>query len=408
MRFVAMWNPFELVGREIASERQIEETLRELYNSNPHILATLGISLAGLSACLTGAVWAGTMATLIALTCLFFRIFIERSFVARSSGALDPKWIRLFVIGALLSSFGWGLSGAMLLFDTSAATQAIIIGVACAIVQGAAARAYMMPGTAFIYVAVIMGLMSIAAFADGNYLIVPAFPLYFCFLASFIVQMVKNRLRQLHAEQTTDRLFKEITEKNELLRIANETLATKAHEDPLTGLANRRKFDLVLAESLADAERNRSAISLMMIDVDHFKSFNDSYGHQSGDECLQLLSKAISATISGDGNLVARYGGEEFAVILSGEDQAGAAVIAERARLAVRLAALDTLPNSPPRQTVSIGLVSCDAGSIATRETLLAAADAALYEAKKQGRNRVCVYSGAGQEQRGNGLQTGK
>ncbi|MEM5474285.1 GGDEF domain-containing protein [Hoeflea sp. AS60] len=393
MRFLSMWNPFEIVGSEIASEQQIEDALRELYNAKPHVTATIGVALAGLSACMTGAVWAGALATLIALVCLLFRIVIERRFVVRGPGPLDPKWTRLFVIGAVQSSFGFGLSGAILFYDTSLTTQIIIIGVACAIVQGAAGRAYMMPGTAFIYIACIMGMMGTAALADGNYILAPAFPLYFYFLASFIMKMVKNRVRQLQAEQTTDRLLKEITEKNELLRIANDALATKAYEDSLTGLANRRKFDLCLDESLAAAQRDGSPISLMMIDVDHFKSFNDTYGHQSGDECLQQLSKAISATISVSGSLVARYGGEEFVVILPGQTLAQAKITAEGVRVAVWLTDLDTLPNSPPRQTVSIGLVSCDASSQPTHDAIIAAADAALYKAKKQGRNRVCVHA---------------
>lgn len=399
MRFIAMWNPFEIVGSEIASEQQIEDALRELYNSKPHVTASIGVGLAGLSACMTGSVWAGTVATLIALACLVFRILIERRFVARGPGPLDPKWTRLFVIGAVQSSFGFGLSGAILFYDTSVATQIIIIGVACAVVQGAAGRAYMMPGTAFIYIASIIGMMGIAALIDGNYLLVPAFPLYFYFLASFILQMVNNRLRQLRAEQTADRLFQEITEKNELLRIANEALATKAYQDPLTGLANRRKFDLILSERLAAAHQDQSAISLLMIDVDHFKSFNDTYGHQAGDECLQLLSTAISNTVSEDGNLVARFGGEEFVVILPGQDLAKARITAENVRIAVRLTDLDALPNSPPRQTVSIGLVSCQPGLATTRDAMLAAADTALYKAKKQGRNRVCTSSGPGEEQ---------
>jgi diguanylate cyclase (GGDEF)-like protein len=240
--------------------------------------------------------------------------------------------------------------------------------------------------------------MSIGAFAEGNYIYVPAFLLYFTFLASFIRQMVDNRLRQLNAEQTAERLFREITEKNELLRIANERLATKAYEDPLTGLANRRKFDLALAESLAVAGDTGSTISLMMIDVDHFKAFNDTYGHQSGDECLQLIARAISSSLAGRDSLVARYGGEEFVVIVKGEAPDMAIAIAERICLAVRLTSLDSLPNAPPRQTISIGLASSGAGISKTREAMLAAADAALYEAKKGGRNRVCVHRGPGRQ----------
>lgn len=394
MRFLDMWNPFTFVGYGIASKRQIAETVRELYNSRPLVTATLGVALASLSAAYSGALWTGISATLIVAVSLVFRIVIERRFAARGPGDLHPKWIRLYVFGAVLSGIGLGLSCAILLVGTSPNTQAITMAVACAIAQGAAGRAYLMPGTALVNIALIVGQMSIGAYAQGNYIYIPAFFLFFVFLASFIMQMVKNRLSQLHADQTADRLYQEITEKNELLRIANETLATKAYEDPLTGLANRRKFDLVIAETLADARQGASPVSLLLIDVDHFKSFNDTYGHQSGDECLQLLSREICNAISSEGALVARYGGEEFVAILPGCDLAEANIIAESARVAARLTSLETLPNAPPRQTISIGLVSCEAGPATTRETLLAAADTALYQAKKQGRNRVCVYSG--------------
>ncbi len=238
----------------------------------------------------------------------------------------------------------------------------------------------MMPGTALINIALIVGQMSIGAYAEGNFIYIPAFIVYFGFLASFIMQMVRNRLGQLHAEQRADQLYQEITEKNELLRIANEALATKAYVDPLTGLANRRKFDLVIAETLADAQQNGSPISLMLIDVDHFKSFNDTYGHQSGDECLQLLAAAISSALTIEGAHVARYGGEEFVAVLPGRTMAEATRIAEKARIAARLTSLDTLPDSPPRQTISIGLASCEAGASTTREALLAAANTALYQ----------------------------
>lgn len=392
MHFSDLWNPFTFVGYDIASQRQISDTVRELHNSRPHVSATLGVGLAALSAALSGALWTGIAAVLIVTLSLAIRVMLERLFAARGKNEPDIKWIRLFVFGSLFSGAGWGLSCAILLVGTSATTQALTMGVACAIAQGAAGRAYMMPGTALINIALIVGQMSIGAYAEGNYIYIPAFVVYFGFLASFIMQMVRNRLGQLHAEQRADQLYQEITEKNELLRIANETLATKAYVDPLTGLANRRKFDLVIAETLADAQQHGSPISLMLIDVDHFKSFNDTYGHQSGDECLQLLAAAISSALTVEGAHIARYGGEEFVAVLPGRDVAEAIRIAERARIAARLTSLDTLPVSPPRQTISIGLVSCKAAPSTTREALLAAADTALYQAKNEGRNRVCVH----------------
>ena len=219
MRFLAMWNPFTIVGRDIASERQVEDTLRELFSSKPHVLATFGVGLASLTAGLSGSVTAGLLSALVVLACLAYRIYIEQLFLARAPGALDPRWVRLFVFGSLLSGFGWGLSAAMLMYDTSPGTQIITVAVACAIMQGAAGRAYMIPGTAFINIALVIGQMERRGLCRRQLCIF--FPLAFSIppsLASFIMQMVNNRLRQLRAEQTADRLLSEIIEKNELLR----------------------------------------------------------------------------------------------------------------------------------------------------------------------------------------------
>ncbi len=397
MRLVGMLNPFSLAGSHIASPEQVEATLRELYSSRPHVIATLGIALASQSAAWSGAGGAGVVATVVAVTCLLFRIFIEYLYVRRATFPVQHRWVLLFVAGSLLSGLGWGISGAVLLYGASAITQTITVGVACAIVQGAAGRAFMMPGTAFINIALVLGLMGIAAFLDGNYVFIPACILYYCFLSSFIVQMVKNRMRQLRAEQMSERLLEELTLKNDLLRVANDKLAEKAFEDPLTGLANRRKFDATFDEALASAREHQTPISLMMIDVDHFKLFNDTYGHQAGDRCLQVLSKALNDVISPSG-LLARYGGEEFVAILPDHDKSNSFRVAERARQAVELMQINGIEGSAPSKTVSIGLVSCMVIPGVSRELILAAADAALYDAKQQGRNRVCLDHNLGSE----------
>ncbi|OCW58636.1 GGDEF domain-containing protein [Hoeflea olei] len=390
MRAVEMWNPYVIAGRSLASERQVIETLRELFNSKPHVMATLAIALAGLGAAMSGMPGKGLAATLIALACGLFRIHIEHRFLTRTSHALDPSWLRLFVVGGLLSGAGWGIAGAILLYQTSPDTQTITLAVMCALVQASAGRAYMIPGTALISIALVCTGVSIGAIGSGNYLIALFAALYFSFLHRFIAHTVRHRLSQLRAEQTAERLLEEITEKNELLRLANEALAAKANADPLTGLANRRKFDLAFTKSLQAAQHDKAPISLMMIDIDHFKAFNDTYGHQAGDECLMAVSRVLEETISGEGSLVARYGGEEFVAVMP-VDAAAALATAERTRLAVRLTALDALPGAPGRQTVSIGLASCPPGTWTDRDQLIAAADRALYQAKREGRNRVCV-----------------
>ncbi|WP_420406890.1 GGDEF domain-containing protein [Hoeflea sp.] len=394
MRFLDLWNPFTFVGREIASQQKFEETVAELYNPGPHVTATLGLSLAALSATLTGTPGTALSAVLIMIAYIALRLFMWNRFGARTARDVDSFWVRTFVFGSLLSGLAWGVSGALLIYNTAPETQILTLAVTSAILQGAAGRAYMMPGTALANISIVIGIMSASALATGHYVFVPAFILYFFFLRSFILKMIDNRLRQLEAEQTAARLLGEITEKNQLLRLANDALAAKAYADSLTGIANRRKFDLYLTESLARAGEESSALSLLMIDVDHFKSFNDTYGHQAGDECLQRVCKAITGIVADDRGLVARYGGEEFVVVLPGFDLAASTVLAERICIAVRLTSLDDLPNSPPRQTVSIGLASLETVTEASSDAMLAAADTALYKAKKAGRDRVCVHSG--------------
>jgi diguanylate cyclase (GGDEF)-like protein len=393
MRVAAMLKFSELVGSDITSETQAEETLRELFSKRPHIVAALGIALVALDALWNGSIWSSAVALLISVLCLIYRVIIEQRFLSRPAGPIETKWVHLFVSGATISGISWGLALSLLIYDQSASTQIIAFAVACAIVQGAAGRAYMMPGTAFINIGCVLGAISIAGIANGSYLFALGAALYFAFLASFILQMVRNRLAQLQAEHRTEQLIQEITEKNELLRFANEKLAATAFEDPLTGLANRRKFDRTLTEALAMSQQEQSFISVLMIDVDNFKSFNDTYGHQAGDHCLKVLSKAISTAIPDKDCLLARYGGEEFVVLLPGYDPESSLLIAERARAAVELSALSAMAGSPRSQTISIGLVTSLGGPMLTRETLLSASDAALYEAKRQGRNRVCVYS---------------
>jgi diguanylate cyclase (GGDEF)-like protein/PAS domain S-box-containing protein len=172
------------------------------------------------------------------------------------------------------------------------------------------------------------------------------------------------------------------------LEKVNRRLQALAGTDGLTGLANRRGFDEVLAREYRRARRNRTGLSLIMIDVDHFKAFNDHYGHPEGDESLRRVAKAIRATLRRPGDLAARYGGEEFGVILPDTNEAAAVAIAEELRRAVLRIGL------PHRGTPS-GLLSISCG-VASAEccesdaaVLIEQADLALYLAKRNGRNSV-------------------
>ena len=172
-------------------------------------------------------------------------------------------------------------------------------------------------------------------------------------------------------------------------REAQDALATLAACDGLTGLANRRGFDQAL-----DAEAKRSAragapLALLMIDVDGFKPFNDTYGHGRGDDCLKRVAGAIAGTVRRAGDMAARYGGEEFAVILPSTGLDGATAIAERIRAAVAALGIEHRA-APVGRSVTISVGGAVAAGCSGAE-LLATADAALYAAKRSGRDRACV-----------------
>jgi len=170
---------------------------------------------------------------------------------------------------------------------------------------------------------------------------------------------------------------------------AERELAGLASTDGLTGLANRRRLDQALAQEWARGIRSGRPLALLMIDVDHFKAFNDRHGHHGGDVALRSVAQTLAASIRRPGDLAARYGGEEFMVVLPETDKAGACVIAEKLRLAIE--ALPPFANDTAPITVSIGVATHLPVTHDLPGALFQAADRALYRAKRNGRNRVEV-----------------
>jgi diguanylate cyclase (GGDEF)-like protein/PAS domain S-box-containing protein len=177
---------------------------------------------------------------------------------------------------------------------------------------------------------------------------------------------------------------------NAQLESQSQTLRSLAFLDGLTGVANRRRFDESLQTEWRQGLRNPTALGLLLLDVDYFKLYNDHYGHQAGDACLQLVANALRQHIGRPHDLLARYGGEEFVCLLPGTDREGVQAKAEELRQAVMALGLPHERSPVARVvTVSIGFASWIPTDHATPEQLLLAADAALYEAKNAGRNRV-------------------
>ncbi len=174
---------------------------------------------------------------------------------------------------------------------------------------------------------------------------------------------------------------------------ANQQLLTISQLDGLTNIANRRYFDLTLKQELQRSKRNQRPLSLLMLDIDYFKHFNDTYGHMAGDDCLKLLARVLSQAARRSGDLAARYGGEEFVVILPETKEDEAILLAERIRSQVALVPVPCGQGQVMNITISIGVASIIPHAETTGADMIQAADQALYKAKRQGRNQVQVYT---------------
>jgi diguanylate cyclase (GGDEF)-like protein len=191
------------------------------------------------------------------------------------------------------------------------------------------------------------------------------------------IQKMRDRLSTYNAE-----LLRAARERERLIRI-----------DQLTEIPNRRSFDERLPLEWGRASRTKTPISLLILDLDFFKDYNDNYGHLQGDKALQVVAQVFTQELKRSGDLVSRWGGEEFAVLLANTDFNGAQDVAERIRRRVEELKILLVDGSVSRVTISIGINSLVPTSNDVLEDFIRHADMALYTAKREGRNRVCRYS---------------
>lgn len=207
-------------------------------------------------------------------------------------------------------------------------------------------------------------------------------------LGDIVISIVDNTRRMVEKNHELEiqlgNSSKQVTE----LRHSLDSVRREAMMDALTGLLNRRAFDRQMAESVKEAEETDTPLSMLMLDVDFFKSFNDTYGHQVGDQVLRLVARTLVENVKGR-DIVARYGGEEFVIILPETPQSGAVRVAEALRKSIESKEVinKTSHEQLGRITLSIGVAEHRAGKPV--DDVVARADGALLEAKKTGRNRV-------------------
>ena len=246
--------------------------------------------------------------------------------------------------------------------------------------------------------AVLFSVILLAMHIVGVYLL-PSFPERMILpIVSMVIASAAFTLTANYALENDERRRFLLTERERgLIRSLTQTqvrLRELSRVDELTGLYNRRHFEESVQQLWQRASFGGTTMAILMIDVDHFKKFNDHYGHPAGDACLQRVCRVLKQTLSGQGMIVARYGGEEFIAAIPQLDEAATLALAEQVRANVehcqipheRSGASDVV-------TVSLGLAWCQARSELKVEHLLTLADAALYDAKSQGRNRLCHQS---------------
>jgi diguanylate cyclase (GGDEF)-like protein len=214
------------------------------------------------------------------------------------------------------------------------------------------------------------------------------------------ISQMKGRERELAS--LVDRRTNELRQAKEALEehareleVLNAQLERQSRQDGLTGVRNRAGFDASLEEEWRRAIRDQAPLSLVILDIDYFKQFNDRYGHPAGDECLKRVASFLGQAVQRPADIVARYGGEEFAVVLPGTHADGAAGLAERLRAGVE--SLGVPNEGAPGDgglTISLGVATMVPAPEGRVGELLSTADAALYQAKKEGRNRVRVAGG--------------
>lgn len=204
----------------------------------------------------------------------------------------------------------------------------------------------------------------------------------------------RTKRENLHLQGQLTRTLEEVRVKNQQLQDAVERLETMAATDPLTGLANRRAFGSAMQRCLAEARRHRTDLSLIMIDLDGFKTLNDTLGHQRGDELLTRVARVLEANLRRS-DIAGRFGGDEFVLLLPQADESTSRMVATRIADEFRLVVAALFKDTPVagRVSMSMGLTCLHAEYPADAEQLIAQADHALYRAKQTGRNRLMTYT---------------
>lgn len=321
-----------------------------------------------------------------------WRLWQARCYVRAPGSATPTRWACRSMLSSWATAAGWGAWTIVVQLEPRPALVMMVFGIHAGLIAGGAVRNCAIPAIAVGQVILASVPFFLVCATSGNpYLQVYAGVIFMHVFASLALvrtlhgQTVALLLKQMQAGD----LVSCLEAANRHLEASNEHLGALVVTDALTGASNRRAFDSELSLLWRRAARERTQLSLLLIDVDQFKSFNDFYGHQAGDFCLQAVAAAIGSTIFRAGDMLARYGGEEFALILPDTTLEDALVVAERVIAALAERNLEHQVADTRRVTLSIGVAAIVPTPDSNPESLISLADAALYAAKRAGRNRA-------------------
>jgi diguanylate cyclase (GGDEF)-like protein len=380
MRFAAL-----LSSKALSDEQRwrllssLYDQVRSLIEGSVALVATLAIC-----AWYTGwwGFWALAGVTLVA-TCvrLMHWRWFGRVRHAGRNGRSPEAWARDYTIGICAMASLWAatvLSIAFRIHDTQLLLFVLLIQNAW--LAGAGVRNVASPFAIFWQTLFVFVPTIVATLCSPSLLVRLLAPGYLIFM------LILLKVARFYGGQLLS-----LMESEQRLAVANEQLLKLSTTDGLTGIANRRAFDSRFAADWAIAVREALSIAVVIADVDHFKCYNDHYGHLAGDDCLRAVATRISAAALRASDLPARYGGEEFVLLLLGSADPGATAVAERLREAVYDANLPHEASPIGRVTISVGVASMTPGINDPPATLITMADQALYRAKLLGRNQSCV-----------------
>ena len=339
----------------------------------------------------TGSLWyaAGIAGVVAAGT---WRLRLIRRYRRDCDSATPAEWARRSLRASTMVACVWGAWGIAAVSETH---QNLVVLIVC--VQGASV----------LFSAVHNATLRVIAVVQACLTLIPLFlmlvlsddwthRLYGVFIIPFFANVLsynsflhRQTLKLFRADQEKAELLVRLEAARQELEVINRHLETLVAMDALTGVANRRAFDLTSAREWLRAARDGVPMSLLLLDIDHFKAFNDFYGHQAGDACLRSVAAAAGSVIRRPADMLARYGGEEFAVILPGIGLDAAVEIAEQIRAAIAHRHIPHDADALGYVTVSIGAACLTPSAGGAVESLTAQADTALYAAKRGGRNRV-------------------